>query len=70
MIATTLIPYEIGSSWMEEKEKYSELLMNEIEKLFPWLKKHITFIESATFPYHGKVHVKPDRCNLWIGTIP
>ena len=48
VIATTLIPYEIGSSWREEKERYSELLMDEMEKLFPGLKKNITFIEGAT----------------------
>jgi prolycopene isomerase len=48
VIATTLIPYEIGSSWREEKERYSELLTDELEKLFPGLQKHITFIEGAT----------------------
>jgi phytoene desaturase len=48
LIATTLIPYEIGSSWRDEKGRYAELLMDDLEKLFPGLRKHITFIEGAT----------------------
>lgn len=48
IIVTTLIPYEIGSSWREEKTRYAQSLMDELEKLFPGLRNHITFAESAT----------------------
>jgi prolycopene isomerase len=48
IIATCLIPYEVGASWREEKTKYSQLIMDELEKLFPGLKSHTTFAEGAS----------------------
>jgi prolycopene isomerase len=48
IIATSLIPYEIGASWREQKAKYAQLLMDDLEKLFPELRNHITFAEGAT----------------------
>jgi phytoene desaturase len=48
IIATALIPYEIGVSWREQKANYAKLLMDDLEKLFPDLRKHITFTEGAT----------------------
>jgi phytoene desaturase len=48
VIVTTLIPYEIGSSWREQKSKYAEMLMQEVEKVFPGIRNHITFSEGAS----------------------
>ncbi len=48
VIVTTLIPYEIGASWRREKARYSELLLGEIEAVFPNLRGHITFAEGAS----------------------
>ena len=48
IIVTTLIPYEIGASWRREKARYSELLLGELEAVFPNLRGHITFAEGAS----------------------
>ncbi len=48
VIVTTLIPYEIGSSWRREKDRYSELLLRELEAVLPGLRGHITFAEGAS----------------------
>lgn len=48
VIATTLIPYEIGASWRQEKAHYADLLLSEIEAVFPDLRDHITFAEGAS----------------------
>lgn len=45
---TTLIPYAIGASWRQKKARYAELLLNEIEAVFPSLRDHITFAEGAS----------------------
>lgn len=46
--ATTLIPYDLGSSWRAEKEKYVALLMGELETVFPGLRSHVTFAEGGS----------------------
>jgi len=48
IIVTTLTPYEIGASWRREKARYSELLLGELEAVFPNLSGHITFAEGAS----------------------
>lgn len=48
VLVTTLIPYEIGSSWRQEKARYAELLLDEIEAVFPDFRDHITFAEGAS----------------------
>ena len=48
IIATSLIPYEVGAPWKQEKARYSELIMKELEKVFPGLGEHTTFIEGAS----------------------
>jgi phytoene desaturase len=48
VVATTLIPYEIGASWRREKVRYAELLLNEIEAVIPGLRDHVTFAEGAS----------------------
>jgi phytoene dehydrogenase-like protein len=45
---TSLIPYEIGTSWRSQKARYSELLIGELEAVFPNLRGHITFAEGAS----------------------
>lgn len=45
---TTLIPYEIGSSWREEKTHYANSLLSELEAVIPDLKNHTTFAEGAS----------------------
>jgi prolycopene isomerase len=48
VIATTLIPYDIGVSWRAQKTEYAKLLMSDLEKVFPGFQKHITYAEGAT----------------------
>ncbi len=45
---TTLIPYEIGASWRQQKGRYAERLLNELEAVFPGFRNHITFAEGAS----------------------
>ena len=45
---TTLIPYEIGASWRQKKARYGDLLLDEIEAVFPSFHDHITFAEEAS----------------------
>ncbi len=48
IIATTLIPYDLGASWRTEKVRYAERLLEELEAMFPGLRAHVTFSEGAS----------------------
>ena len=48
VIATSLIPYDVGASWREEKAKYSERMMDELEAMFPGLRAHTKMVEGAS----------------------
>ena len=48
IIATTLIPYDLGASWRTEKVRYAERLLEELEAVFPGLRGHVTFAEGAS----------------------
>ena len=48
LTVTSLIPYEIGASWRQEKSRYAEALLQEITAVFPDLCSHITFAEGAS----------------------
>jgi prolycopene isomerase len=48
VVASTLIPYDVGVSWRKEKARYAEALMGELEALYPDLKGHITYAEGAS----------------------
>ena len=48
IIATSLIPYEVEGSWREKKAQYSELIVKELETLFPGLREHTLFAEGAS----------------------
>lgn len=48
VIVTTLIPYDVGASWRQEKARYVELLTAELETVIPGLHAHLTFAEGAS----------------------
>jgi phytoene desaturase len=48
IIATTLIPYDLGTSWRAEKGRYADRLLEELEAIFPGLRDHVTFSEGAS----------------------
>ena len=48
LTATTLIPYDIGASWRDQKQHYAERLLGELEALHPELRHHLTFAEGAS----------------------
>jgi phytoene dehydrogenase-like protein len=48
MTITSLVPYDIGVSWREEKPKYAESLMRKVESKFPGLSQHTLMMEGAT----------------------
>lgn len=47
-ILTTLVPYDIGADWKEEKPKFQEALIRMAEKAVPELGRHLDFVESGT----------------------
>jgi prolycopene isomerase len=50
VILTALAPYDIGTPWAEAKERYTDLLLDELEGVFPGFREHLTFAEVATPP--------------------
>jgi prolycopene isomerase len=44
----TLIPYDLAVSWRKEKSRYAELLLSEVESVFPGLRENLTFAEGAS----------------------
>jgi prolycopene isomerase len=50
VILSALAPYDIGAPWAQVKERYMDLLMDELESVFPGVRDHITFVEGATPP--------------------
>ncbi len=48
LTVTSLIPYEIGASWRQEKTRYAEALVQELTAVFPDLGSHIVFAEGAS----------------------
>ncbi|WP_100374831.1 phytoene desaturase family protein [Bacillus sp. FJAT-45037] len=47
-VLTTLVPYDIGSNWKDEKEAYQEQLISMAERAIPNLRDHIVHVESGT----------------------
>jgi phytoene desaturase len=45
---TSLISYDSVTSWRDEKEHYGELLLDEVEWVFPGFRDHIKFMEGGT----------------------
>jgi prolycopene isomerase len=41
-------PYDIGEPWPNAKARYSQLLLDELETVFPGFREHLTFVDTAT----------------------
>jgi prolycopene isomerase len=50
VIMTSLAPFDLGKPWPEEQPRYTEAMVDEIEKVFPGFRRSITHIETATPP--------------------
>lgn len=48
IIASAMMPYDIGRPWEDEKDRYTEMLMDEIEQVLPGTRANLTFLEGAT----------------------
>jgi prolycopene isomerase len=48
MTIMTLVPYDVGASWRDEKSRYAEELVQKAESKFPGLKSHTLMMEGAT----------------------
>lgn len=48
LTVTTLVPYEIGASWREEKARYAERLIAELDARFPGLREHQKMVEGGS----------------------
>jgi prolycopene isomerase len=46
--ATAPVPYDIGTPWNDARARYTELVLDEIEAVFPGTRKTLVFTESAT----------------------
>lgn len=47
-VLTTLVPYDIGTDWKEQKEAYQNRLIEMAEQVIPNLRDHIEYVESGT----------------------
>jgi prolycopene isomerase len=45
---TTLAPYELGTPWEEAKEGYTEVLLDQLNAMFPGVRDRMTYLEVAT----------------------
>lgn len=48
VIATSMAPYDVGAPWSEQKERYQEAMLADVEALFPGYRDGITHLEVAT----------------------
>jgi prolycopene isomerase len=48
IMLTSLMPYDIGDPWEQAKPRYTELMVDEVERVLPGYRDSITFMESAT----------------------
>jgi phytoene desaturase len=48
VILMTIIPYDVGASWRQEKAEYLEQLTNAVETVIPGLHAHLTFAEGGS----------------------
>jgi phytoene desaturase len=46
--AVCLMAYDIGEPWSDAKDRYTELLLKEIEEVYPGFRAGMTFCEGAT----------------------
>jgi prolycopene isomerase len=45
---TSLMAYDIGEPWEQARSRYTELLLDEAERVIPGLREHLIYVESAT----------------------
>jgi phytoene dehydrogenase-like protein len=48
LVASGLVPYDIGEPWDGARGRFSDLMLDRVERLIPGFKESITFSESAT----------------------
>jgi prolycopene isomerase len=48
VVCTAVAPYDIGRPWNDEKERWTEMLLDEMETILPGLRAGLTFVEGAT----------------------
>jgi len=48
MSVVTLMPYELATSWRQEKERFQEALLRQLEVALPGINDHLIFAEGAS----------------------
>jgi prolycopene isomerase len=48
IVLSSVAPYDVGASWQEERERWTELMLENLELIFPGIRDHLAFVESAT----------------------
>lgn len=48
IVLSSIAPYDVGSPWPRERERWTELLLAALETMMPGVRDHLSFVESAT----------------------
>jgi prolycopene isomerase len=48
VVFTIFTPYDIGTPWEEARERYTQLLVDEVEALMPGFRDNMTYLDAAT----------------------
>lgn len=48
VVCTAVAPYDIGKPWSEEKDRWTDFLLDEMDIVLPGFRNGLTFVEGAT----------------------
>jgi prolycopene isomerase len=47
-VVTAPMVYDIGKPWQEEKDRYTQMLLDDVDRVFPGFRDKLTFAEAST----------------------
>ena len=48
IVLSSLAPYDVGRPWQDARERWTELMLGELETMIPGVRDALTFVDSAT----------------------
>lgn len=48
VVCTAVAPFDLGRPWSEEKDRWTEMILDEMDGVLPGLRDGLTFVEGAT----------------------
>lgn len=48
LILTSMAAYDIGRPWEDERQRFTDLMLENFEEIFPGLRESLTFVETST----------------------